>query len=129
LSIGFFAYGQPAAGTSPFTTSVADPSAQLTGLFYGGGLTVLKAQCIGSFIVCASTFAVAMTVFAVLNAMGLLRVSREGELDGDRFTAQVSGLIDNPDRLQRMANAARAAGRPQAAQEIARELLALGKCG
>jgi hypothetical protein len=34
---------------------------------------------------------------------------------GDRFTAQVSGLIDNPDRLQRMANAARAAGRPQAA--------------
>jgi len=53
---------------------------------------------------------------------------REGELDGDRFTAQVSGLIDNPDRLRRMANAARAAGRPQAAQEIARELLALGKC-
>lgn len=53
---------------------------------------------------------------------------REGELDGDRFTAQVSGLIDNPDRLRRMANAARAAGRPQAAQEIARELLALGGC-
>jgi len=53
---------------------------------------------------------------------------REGELDGDRFTAQVNGLIDDPARLQRMANAARAAGRPQAAQEIARELLALGKC-
>jgi UDP-N-acetylglucosamine--N-acetylmuramyl-(pentapeptide) pyrophosphoryl-undecaprenol N-acetylglucosamine transferase len=53
---------------------------------------------------------------------------REGELDGDRFTAQVSGLLDNPDRLRRMANAARAAGRPQAAREIARELLALGGC-
>jgi UDP-N-acetylglucosamine--N-acetylmuramyl-(pentapeptide) pyrophosphoryl-undecaprenol N-acetylglucosamine transferase len=53
---------------------------------------------------------------------------REGELDGDRFTAQVSGLLDNPDRLRRMANAARVAGRPQAAQEIARELLALGGC-
>jgi len=54
---------------------------------------------------------------------------REGELDGDRFTAQVSGLLDNPDRLSRMANAARTAGRPQAAQEIARELLSLGGCG
>ena len=54
---------------------------------------------------------------------------REGELDGDRFTAQVSGLLDNPDRLRRMANAARAAGRPNAAQEIARELLSLGGCG
>jgi UDP-N-acetylglucosamine--N-acetylmuramyl-(pentapeptide) pyrophosphoryl-undecaprenol N-acetylglucosamine transferase len=54
---------------------------------------------------------------------------REGELDGDRFTAQVSGLLDNPDRLRRMANAARTAGRPNAAQEIARELLSLGGCG
>ncbi len=53
---------------------------------------------------------------------------REGELDGDRFTAQVSGLLDDPTRLRRMANAAHAAGRPQAAQEIARELLALGGC-
>jgi UDP-N-acetylglucosamine--N-acetylmuramyl-(pentapeptide) pyrophosphoryl-undecaprenol N-acetylglucosamine transferase len=53
---------------------------------------------------------------------------REGELDGDRFTAQVTGLLQNPDRLRRMANAARAAGRPHAAVEIARELLALGGC-
>ena len=53
---------------------------------------------------------------------------REGELDGDRFTAQVTGLLQNPDRLRRMANAARAAGRPQAAQEIARDLLSLGGC-
>jgi UDP-N-acetylglucosamine--N-acetylmuramyl-(pentapeptide) pyrophosphoryl-undecaprenol N-acetylglucosamine transferase len=53
---------------------------------------------------------------------------REGELDGDRFTAQVTGLLQNPDRLRRMANAARAAGRPQAAREIARELLSLGRC-
>jgi UDP-N-acetylglucosamine--N-acetylmuramyl-(pentapeptide) pyrophosphoryl-undecaprenol N-acetylglucosamine transferase len=53
---------------------------------------------------------------------------REGELDGDRFSAQVIGLVDNADRLRRMANAARAAGRPQAAQEIARDLLTLGGC-
>jgi UDP-N-acetylglucosamine--N-acetylmuramyl-(pentapeptide) pyrophosphoryl-undecaprenol N-acetylglucosamine transferase len=53
---------------------------------------------------------------------------REGELDGDRFTAQVTGLLQNPDRLRRMANAAQAAGRPRAATDIARELLALGGC-
>jgi len=53
---------------------------------------------------------------------------REGELDGDRLASQVLGLLQSPDRLRRMANAARAAGRPQAAQEIARELLSLGGC-
>jgi UDP-N-acetylglucosamine--N-acetylmuramyl-(pentapeptide) pyrophosphoryl-undecaprenol N-acetylglucosamine transferase len=53
---------------------------------------------------------------------------REGELDGDRFTSQVVGLLQSPDRLRRMANAAKAAGRPQAAQEIARDLLSLGGC-
>jgi UDP-N-acetylglucosamine:LPS N-acetylglucosamine transferase len=53
---------------------------------------------------------------------------REGELDGDRFTSQVVGLLQDPTRLQRMANAARAAGRPQAATEIARDLLTLGGC-
>jgi UDP-N-acetylglucosamine--N-acetylmuramyl-(pentapeptide) pyrophosphoryl-undecaprenol N-acetylglucosamine transferase len=53
---------------------------------------------------------------------------REGELDGDRLSAQVIGLVNDADRLRRMANAARAAGRPQAAQEIARDLLALGGC-
>jgi Amt family ammonium transporter len=82
LSIGLFACGQPAAGSSAFGTSVADASAQLTGLFYGGGLTVLKAQCVGSLIVCASTFLAANVVFASLHAMGILRVSKEGELEG-----------------------------------------------
>jgi Amt family ammonium transporter len=82
LSIGFFACGQPAAGTSPFTTSVADQAGQLTGLFYGGGFTVLKAQCVGSLIVCAATFLAANVVFASLHAMGVLRVSKEGEIEG-----------------------------------------------
>jgi Amt family ammonium transporter len=82
LSIGFFACGQPAAGSSAFGTSVADAGGQLTGLFYGGGLTVLKAQCVGSLIVCASTFLAANIVFASLHAMGVLRVRKEVELEG-----------------------------------------------
>jgi Amt family ammonium transporter len=51
-------------------------------LFYGGGIKVLEAQCIGSLIVCTATFATAMAMFAALNAIGMLRVSKEGELMG-----------------------------------------------
>ncbi len=84
LSIGFFAYGSPAAGSSPIGTAVADAAnnPQLLGLFYGGGLTVLKAQMLGSLIVCGATFAVAMTMFGVLHLIGILRVSEVGEVEG-----------------------------------------------
>jgi len=44
----------------------------LTGLLYGGGTKVLIAQCIGSFTICAATFAVPMVAFIALNAVGLL---------------------------------------------------------
>ena len=40
------------------------------------------AQFIGSLIVCTATFASAMAMFAALNAFGLLRVSKAGELIG-----------------------------------------------
>jgi Amt family ammonium transporter len=84
LSIGFFASGEyNAVGSSPTGIPAVDAAnPALTGLFYGGGMKVLMAQCIGSFIICASTFAIAMTVFAVLNAFKLLRVSIEGEVQG-----------------------------------------------
>ncbi len=45
-------------------------------------MKVLEAQIIGSFIICAATFGVAMAVFGVLNAMELLRISKEGEEEG-----------------------------------------------
>jgi ammonium transporter, Amt family len=85
LSLGLFACGDyAAAGSSPTgVPSVVSHSPEaLTGLFYGGGWTVLKAQCIGSFIVCGATFASAMAMFAALKAVNLLRVSKEGELEG-----------------------------------------------
>jgi Amt family ammonium transporter len=85
VSLGLFACGQySAAGSSP--TGVPDikpfsPEA-LTGLFYGGGAAVLKAQLVGSAIVCAATFASAMVMFKVLDAFKLLRVSEAGEIEG-----------------------------------------------
>jgi ammonium transporter, Amt family len=51
-------------------------------LFYGGGLTVLKAQMVGSAIITLATFGVAMVVMLTINSMGLLRISPEGEQHG-----------------------------------------------
>jgi Amt family ammonium transporter len=78
LSLGLFACGQFGV-TGP---TGPDHSAPLTGLFYGGGVTILAAQAIGSLIVTGSTFAVAMVVMAAINAFGVLRIPREGELRG-----------------------------------------------
>ena len=75
LSLGLFASGNYGA-TGAFA---ADNSAPLKGLFYGGGTQVLAAQAIGSLITTVSTFVVAFVVMKVVNAMGLLRVSAEGE--------------------------------------------------
>jgi len=75
LSLGLFACGKYGA-TGPIA---ADNSAPLKGLFYGGGATLLTAQAIGSIITVVATFSVAYAVMRVVNAMGLLRVSEEGE--------------------------------------------------
>jgi Amt family ammonium transporter len=59
-----------------------DNTAPLTGLFYGGGAAVLKAQLVGSLIVTVATFSVAMAVMYAIKAAGVLRVSAEGEAYG-----------------------------------------------
>jgi Amt family ammonium transporter len=78
LSLGLFASGEFGA-TGQFA---ADNTMPLKGLFYGGGTQVLVAQCIGSAIITVSTFAVALVLMYAVNAMGLLRVSEEGEKEG-----------------------------------------------
>jgi Amt family ammonium transporter len=78
LSLGLFAcglYGAP-------TTTGADNSAPVAGLFYGGGTAQLVAQCIGSACVTAATFTVSMVLMYAVKATGTLRVSKEGEIEG-----------------------------------------------
>jgi Amt family ammonium transporter len=85
LSLGFFACGQySAAGSSPTQIPVIDAvnNPALTGLFYGGGTKVLFAQAIGILIIHGATFGIAMLMFVILNAFGILRISKEGELEG-----------------------------------------------
>jgi len=78
LSLGLFACGKYGA-TGPVAP---DNTVPLTGLLYGGGAAVLKAQVIGSLIITVATFAVAMAVMYMIKAVGLLRVSAEGEAYG-----------------------------------------------
>src|SRR5262245_22890807 len=78
LSLGLFASGQFGA-KGPMG---ADASAPLTGLFYGGGFTVLTAQAIGSAAICLSVFVTTMIMMYAIHAFGLLRVSTVGELEG-----------------------------------------------
>ena len=80
ISLGLFASGQfSAIGSDPISP---DLTSKLTGLFYGGGSQVLKAQLIGSAIVTVATLGVSLAVMYAIDAFGLLRLSKVGELDG-----------------------------------------------
>ena len=93
LSLGLFACGKYGVTGA----LAADNSAPLTGLFYGGGLTILKAQAIGSLTVTVATFAVAIAVMYAIKAVGLLRISREGEIHGLDITEH--GISAYPEYL------------------------------
>lgn len=60
--------------------------------------------------------------------LGAAAIVREGELSAERLAAVVVGLLNDPDRLGRMRDAAKRAGRPDAASAIARDLVSLGGC-
>ncbi|HEX5036649.1 MAG TPA: ammonium transporter [bacterium] len=78
VSLGLFATGEYGV-TGPLA---ADNSAPLKGLFYGGGVQVLTAQIVGNLIIAFATFAAAMFLMYSLKAIGILRVSAEGEMKG-----------------------------------------------
>ena len=80
LSLGLFACGHY-AGSTPTGPDTA-PGDMLTGLFYGGGITVLRAQFVGNFIMTTSTFVVAYAMFWILNKFRVLRLSHHGEVEG-----------------------------------------------
>jgi Amt family ammonium transporter len=78
LSLGLFASGQYFL---PSTTG-ADNSTPITGLFYGGGMHQFWYQLFGSAVICTVTFAVALVIMYALKALGVLRISPEHELEG-----------------------------------------------
>jgi Amt family ammonium transporter len=78
LALGLFASGQFGYPT-PLG---ADNSTVLTGLFYGGGVSLLTTQFIGSAVTVAATLVVALILMYAVKATGTLRVSAAGELIG-----------------------------------------------
>jgi Amt family ammonium transporter len=79
LAIGLFAtgdFGIPGPAGADTSTGV------VTGLFYGGGTDQLKAQFIGSFVVCVVTLAVGFALMYAVKATRTLRISEAGELEG-----------------------------------------------
>ncbi len=78
LSLGLLACGKYGAPT----TTGADNSAPVAGLFYGGGTAQLVAQVIGSASITGATFVVSMILMYAVKATGTLRVTKEGELEG-----------------------------------------------
>jgi len=78
-------------------------------------------------------FGAAMNAHQAANAraaadLGAALILPESDLDGDRLVSIVAGLLDDPARLARLASNAKTAGRPAAAETIARAVLALGGC-
>jgi UDP-N-acetylglucosamine--N-acetylmuramyl-(pentapeptide) pyrophosphoryl-undecaprenol N-acetylglucosamine transferase len=49
----------------------------------------------------------------------------DAELDGPRLAREVGGLLAAPQRMAEMSNAARVVAKPDAAERVADELLAL----
>lgn len=77
LSLGFFAAGFGATGPTG-----ADLSSPVKGLFYGGGIGVLKAQFIGSAIITIATFVVTFIMMWLIKQLPHpynLRVEEKGE--------------------------------------------------
>src|SRR5712671_5651698 len=78
LSLGLLAaghYGVP-------TPTGVDTSTVVKGLFYGGGLDQLKAQFIGSATCVICVFGFSLMLMYFLKSRNVLRISREGELEG-----------------------------------------------
>ncbi len=78
LSLGLFAtgaYGAP-------TPTGASTSSVVTGLFYGGGVTQLLLQLLGSLSISLATLVVSLLMMFALKRIGILRLSRQGELEG-----------------------------------------------
>jgi Amt family ammonium transporter len=79
-SIGLFACGLYGV-TGP---SGADNSAPVSGLFYGGGAAVLKAQIIGNVVITVATFLIAWVLMTIVNKLPYpwkLRVEPEAETE------------------------------------------------
>jgi UDP-N-acetylglucosamine--N-acetylmuramyl-(pentapeptide) pyrophosphoryl-undecaprenol N-acetylglucosamine transferase len=115
------------AYVEPFADALA--AADLTVARSGGSVFEVAAAGLPSILV---PYPYAAADHQTLNARhmadaGAAAVVLDSELDGPRLAREVGALLADPSRLAAMSRAARAVARPDAAQTIAREVLALGE--
>ena len=79
----------------------------VSGLFYHGGSSQLVAQIIGNLSIGGGVFIASLAMMYVLKAVGVLRVSREGELEG--LDVHEHGGIAYPEMVLKTEEAAVAA--------------------
>lgn len=111
----------------PFADALA--AADLTVARSGGSVFEVAAAGVPSILV---PYPHATADHQTLNARhiatgGAAVVVPDAELDGPRLAREVGALLADESRLRAMGNAARSLARPDAAQTIAREVLALGE--
>jgi UDP-N-acetylglucosamine--N-acetylmuramyl-(pentapeptide) pyrophosphoryl-undecaprenol N-acetylglucosamine transferase len=109
----------------PFADALA--AADLVAARAGGSVLELAAVGLPAILV---PYPHATADHQTLNARHMERagaavVVPDAELDGPRLAREVGALLGAPQRMSEMSNAARAAARPDAAERIADELLAL----
>ncbi len=112
---------------SPFAEALA--AADLVAARSGGSVLEVAAAGLPSILVPGS-FATAdhQTANARhIEAAGAAVVVPDAEIDGPRLAREVGALLAAPERMRQMATNARAVARPDAAQRIARETLALAR--
>ncbi len=66
---GTWSLGLFACGKYGLTGPTGPDTSTTTGLFYGGGTTLLKAQLFGNLVVVFATFIVSMIMFLIINAL------------------------------------------------------------
>jgi len=112
---------------SPFADALA--AADLVVARSGGSVLEVAAAGLPSILV---PYPHATADHQALNARHMERagaavVVPDSELDGPRLAPEVGALLGAPERMRAMAKAARAVSRPDAAEHIAAELLALAR--
>jgi Amt family ammonium transporter len=79
---GTWSLGLFACGKYGITGPTGPDSSTTTGLFYGGGWSLLEAQVIGNVVIASATFIVSYIMFLIINKLPhpwKLRVEKEGE--------------------------------------------------
>jgi ammonium transporter, Amt family len=83
LSLGLFAVGNYAGGVPSIPApGVTQETVAVKGLLYGGNANQFIGQVIGSATITVATLIVGLAVMFGIKAMGQLRVSAEGEIEG-----------------------------------------------